>query len=321
MTTPKLKKRLSDMKITEVSLVDEPANQHARSEIVKRAQPLTTQEHTMRKYAQDTDLDFEDEIEDIEDGAEFDADPEDGDEGEGDDLTEDDIADLEEAFAIVEAALEEDPEDEGVTKIAKALSLLPALLEARDVLTDAVVEAGEEIAKRDTRLSEYEDQIRKMGREPVAKAAEEIDVATLPEAVRKQLQKGEVALEAVAKMMAEREEFEHIEKARRSGIGQPETVGPLLMRVAKGLSGQADAAVLEDVLKQAQAAIEASPMLKTLGEAGHDASIDAQIAQAAEDILKAARASGQDLTKEQAIAKAFKENPQAYAEYQRSRRG
>jgi hypothetical protein len=320
MTTPKLKKRLSDMKITEVSLVDEPANQHARSEIVKRAQPLSQQEHPMRKFAQDTDLDFEDEIEDMEDGAELDAGPEDGDE-EDDDLTDEDFDVIEDAFAILRAAAEEDPQDEGIVTLAKAFSFIPALLEARDALTDAVVEAGEEIAKRDTTIAEYGDQIRKMGREPVSKMAEEIDVATLPETIRKQLQKGEVALEAVAKMMAEREEFAHIEKARRLGIGQPETVGPLLMRVAKGLSGESDAAVLEDILKQAQGAIEASPMLKTLGEAGHDAGVEAQIAKAAEDIFKSARASGQELTMEQAISKAYRENPNLYSEYQRARRG
>jgi hypothetical protein len=93
------------------------------------------------------------------------------------------------------------------------------------------------------------------------------------------------------------------------------------MRVAKGLSGESDAAVLEDILKQAQGAIEASPMLKTLGEAGHDAGVEAQIAKAAEDIFKSARASGQELTMEQAISKAYRENPNLYSEYQRARRG
>lgn len=313
MTRPTpTKKRLSDMKITEVSLVDEPANQHARAEITKRADP-STKETTMRKYAE-TEHDLEDDIDLIE-GDEADLDADDDVEDEGDEFTEED---LEDAIDIIEAALAEDPQDEGVVKLAKFAAFAVDAFAAMDEMEEAVAEGAQEIVKRDAIISEMEGQIRKMGAEPVSKRAEQIDLSTLSEPIRKQLESGQIALEEVAKMRAKEEQREFIAKAAADGIDA--NAAAVMFRVSKNLATSADVGALWEILKRAEAAIQASPMLKSLGEAGGgDATVEGRIAHQAEIILKNARANGVDMTPEQAVAKAYRENPEAYVEYQRSR--
>jgi len=314
MTRPTpTKKRLSDMKITEVSLVDEPANQHARSEIVKRADP-STKETNMRKYAE-TDLDQDDDI-DLVEADEADLDAEDDAEGDDDDLTEEELDD---ALDIIEAALEDDPEDEGVVKLAKFARYAVNALAAMEDLEEAVAEGAEEIVKRDAVITEMEGQIRKMGAEPVSKRAEQIDLSTLSEPIRKQLQEGSIALEEVAKMRAREEQREFIAKASADGIDA--NAAAVMFRVSKNLATSADVGALWEILKRAEAAIQASPMLKSLGEAGGgDATVEGRIAHEAEAIFKSARSAGEPMTMEQAVAKAYRENPSLYEEYQRSRK-
>jgi len=317
MTRPNpTKKRLSDMKITEVSLVDEPANQHARAEITKRADP-STKETTMRKYAE-TDLDLDDEI-DLVDGdeADLDADDDADDDAEGgEEFTE---QDLEDAIDIIEAALAEDPQDEGVVKLAKFAAFAVDAFAAMDKMEEAVAEGAEEIVKRDAIISEMEGQIRKMGAEPVSKRAEQIDISTLSEPIRKQLQEGSIALEEVAKMRAKEEQRVLIAKAAADGIDA--NAAAVMFRVYKNLATSADVGALWEILKRAEAAIQASPMLKSLGESGGgDATVEGRIAHEAEAIFKSARAAGEPITMEQAVAKAYRENPALYEEYQRSRK-
>lgn len=328
-------KNLTDMKIGEISLVDDGANADARIVIVKRAQ---TDADTHNPEAEERDMSAEYEFENDDELDMIEG--EDGGEEIGDDdialiiagpesgepiiFLHDDLADLEDAENLIEGMIAAAVEagDEGAVeafgKMAKMAAVTGLALSSASETANAVYEAGEEIAKRDATIADYEGQIRKMGLEPVAKTARAIDTASLPEEIRKQLEEGSIALEAVAKMMAKEEEREWVSKAANFGIGQPEVTGLLLMRVAKRLTTEDDAEVLAEILKNAGNVAKNAELLATLGDRGGDVGIDGQIAAAVAQIRK--RVDGADLTEAQAFSKALNENPALYEQYRAARR-
>ncbi|NDC58677.1 MAG: hypothetical protein EBZ50_07625 [Alphaproteobacteria bacterium] len=340
MTRPPVKKnRLTSMNITEISVVDVPANSHSRAPIAKRGEPNGTEgdqpmpKFSLKKYARNED-ELDHEVENADDGYEADDGAEEGDDDGVYADEEMERAELEDALAealnLVADAIEQDPEDEGVQKVAKALAIAADLLDDNDALIDAVTEAGEEIAKSQSRIASYEGQIRKMGAEPVAEVADEIDLAELPEPVRKMVEESrisaETALAEVAKSRAEKQRETIKKRVESAGIAQVEAVTDLMIRIEKGASDAKDAAFVLDIIKSAGNAAKNADLLEKLGErAGGDANqFDVKLAAAIDPILKGAAASGQSMTKEQAIAKAYEMNPQLYADYQaeiKARRG
>lgn len=318
----KLKKnRLLDMSISEISLVDRPANEGARAEFAKRADkqanagepPMRNSiKQSVQKFAAQ---DVEDMIDDDAEGEGF----EEGDEGdEGDDITLEEIADaLDEAAAIIEAEAEAAPDDESVEKIHKALVGGAYLLALAADMDEDLEQASEEIAKRDIRIDELSTQIRKSGAEPIAKAADDIDLGALPEPIRKKLEEGEVALSEVVKIRAEQELDAVRKRVERAGIAQTEAVSSLLIRVAKGASSQADADFILDMLGAAGNVAKAETLLKTFGErAGGEADqFDVRLAAAVQPIMKAARESGSPISEAVAVAKAYEADPKLYEEY------
>ena len=319
----KLKKnRLLDMSISEISLVDRPANDGARAEFAKRAdkqanageKPMRNSiKKNVQKFAdQDVDTMVDDEIE----GAE--GDYVDGDEGDDEEVSLEEIAEaLDEAAAIIEAEAEADPDDESVVKIHKALVGGAYLLALAADMDEELDYAGEEIAKRDLRIDELSGQIRKSGMEPVAKAADDLDLASLPEPIRKQLEEGQTALSEVVKMRAEQELATIRKRVETAGISQSEAVSHLLIRVAKGASTQADADFILDMLASAGNVAKAETLLKTFGEreGGEGDQFDVRLAAAVQPIMKAARERGDSMSEQEAIAKAYVADPKLYEEY------
>ncbi|CAB4130449.1 hypothetical protein UFOVP119_73 [uncultured Caudovirales phage] len=148
---------------------------------------------------------------------------------------------------------------------------------------------------------------------------EEDVLKSLPESVRKRIEKAEAdakaATDEVAKARDAAETAESIEKARKIGVGDAKVVGPLLRRVAKGQTTAEDAAALEGVLKAAAAA--ANPHL--FRSLGSDAAVDGD----PEELLKAKATEIQKakgVTFEAAYAAAMEQNPSLYSAYIQKRR-
>lgn len=291
-TAPKVKKKLSDMEISEISIVDNPANEDARVVIVKAA---STRENIRSKDMADGNI-----RKDAEDHEEEHIDIEGGDEG----FT---LEDLVEGLA-----------EAGHDDLAEVIA---ELADENDAYLDAVEEAGVEIAKRDTRIAELEGVIQKSGVKLDTPASDALALESLPADIRKMVETSnltaQAALEEVAKARAEREERDSIAKAASFGIPAPETFGPLLMRIEKGLSDEDDAELVAQTLAAFAKQADASPFFKAIGDAGGDAAApDAVLTAKADEIRKA----NPTLSPQQAIAKALEENPRLYEEAQIAKR-
>lgn len=298
---------LSDMTIDEISLVDDPANAQAQVVIVKARSGK-------KKPASP----------DVEDGE--------TDEMDTDSL----VAQVKKALAHIAPRVAQtlaggfSAEDQSVTDATEAAALefemdieaLAKSLEEAEAKIEAVAKANEdaqaEIARLNEELAAKDEEIAK-AREG---AGEEEDVLkSLPEPIRKRIEESEAIAKAaqaeIAKMKDAAETAEAITKAREVGFGDPEAVGPLLMRVRKGMTTVADADALEAMLKSAAAVDKSSGLFRTAGvdqarPAGGESALDA----AAAEIQKA----NSGLTREQAITKALEANPDLYADYVAKRR-
>jgi hypothetical protein len=128
------------------------------------------------------------------------------------------------------------------------------------------------------------------------------------------------ALESVEKMREQQDNLEAIAKAREIGTPEPEAIGPLLARVRKGKTTAEDADKLEGVLKAAGAQAREGGLYRSAGvSAGAAANADdpeAQLNAKADEIAKS-----KGISHAKAYEQAMKDHPELYNAYVAKRRG
>jgi len=311
--------QLTDMSIDEISLVDDPANEQARVLIVKAksGKKAATKgiEVEITEEDESTDADgMEDEDEKtkllmarvkkaIEGIAPRVAQTLAGSPSAETDAANTAAASLKEYVMDIET-LSKSLED--------AEAKLAALAKRADEAEAALKDAGEVIKAKDAEI----ETLTKSAEVAAEPAAEEDVLKSLPESIRKRLEESEAKAQAaqaeIAKMREQSELTEAIAKAKDIKVGSPEVVGPLLLRVAKGMTTVEDAATLETLLKGAGEVADQSALFKSVGS---DAAVDGE----PEELLKAKATEIQKvntgMTFEQAYVKAMEENPSLYNAY------
>lgn len=306
---------LSDMTIEEISLVDDPANEQARVLIVK------AKGGAKGKKAPHMEPDG--------DEGKTDGDG-DGDEAEAAMRLKKALDEI--APELVQAVIGGDPinpEAAGeaaaslkeyvmdIENLSKALEDAEARLETLEKrATDAEAalnEANEIIKAKD---AELEAVNKAAGGEGDDNSEEEI-IKSLPESIRKRLEAAQAVEEELAKAKAKAEEDEAIAKAKELGVGNADELGPMLLRVRKGMTTEADAAAIETLLKSFSEVSGKSLLFKSMGsDAAVDGDPEALLKAKADEIKKA----NSGLTDAQAYVKATEENPALYNAYIAKRR-
>lgn len=283
----KLKSILKDMRVTEVSLVDEGDNPGADVVVVKRrdADPKAAFEAFAEGVAKLNDLALGGE------GAEGAARAADILKGMNMDIEE-----LNAKLGQIEASLEE---------VGKAKAEVDAkLADAEAALADRDAEIAK--LKAEVKTGNEEDEVLK----------------GLPESIRKRLENAEAAAaraeEAIAKANDQRELEMAVTKAKGLGFADPDKLGGALHRIAKGTSTADDAAVVEEALQKANAALSNSKLFEPIGKGngGNADQPEGKLRQAALDIQKAKP----NLSYEAAYAEAMEANPSLYDEVVKARR-
>lgn len=185
----------------------------------------------------------------------------------------------------------------------------PEVLAYVEGLETEVTTLSAQVEKAEQDLQEKDDRIAKM--QP-----------TDPEAAEKEmLAKADPALRSlIEKQQAQVAQAQEIAKAERDArlerefLAKAETMpmiaedkaalGGLLRRISEALSAE-DSAAVEKVLKSANEAISKSNIFKEFGTGGGETTISKSVEAKAEEIRKA----DPSLTFEQAVAKAYDENP------------
>lgn len=218
------------------------------------------------------------------------------------------------------------------TAVAKAEEALGELTQANEdlvakneELSQKVEQLTGDIAKRDEQI----EQIKKRSAggdeaDEITKALDEAPepVAKAMTALMKRLQ---LAEDVIAKQAQEKEEREFIAKAQAFDKlpTSADKLGPLLMRVEKGMTTADDAAELERLLKAANEGIgkegqENDPTVE-IGKRGNEngATAEQRIEAKAAEIRK----SAPDLSEAEAVTKVLEENPELYEQYVAETRG
>lgn len=319
--------KLTQMEIDEISLVDDPANGDARVVIVKAKggegfEPCpgcTTRQKCMAKgycMAKANAIagpmtKFRETIDALAADDEDRSVVEKAVDGLLKELTTSGNQDFEEITMDLEQlskALED--AEQKLTDLAKrADDAEAALASAQDVIKAKDAEMAEMKAKKGYDMKKEDDE------------DEDEVMKSLPEAVRKRLEETEAkakeASEALAKMRQEAETKEAIAKAKDLGFGDAEKVGPLLLRVAKGMTTADDAQAIEQLLKSAGQVSDKSDLFKAVGsDTAVDGDPEAMLKAKAEELRK----SNDKLTREQAYALAMDQNPGLYNAYIAKRR-
>jgi DNA repair exonuclease SbcCD ATPase subunit len=275
--------KLTDMIIDEISLVDDGANQHADVVIVKRNAPA-----------------------------------------EGDTGSEGNSGDFETASA-------DDKEFQmDMENLAKALEDAEAKLETLEKRTTdaeaALADATSVIKAKDAEIEELQKGYKAKAEKSADGDADDEDedkqvMKSLPESIRKRIEDFEKrAAEAettLAKMREEKDTAEAIAKAKSLNFGKAEEVGPLLMRVAKGRTTQADADTLERLFKAAGEQGKVTHLFRSVGsDTAVDGDPEVLMKAKADEIQKA----NKGMTFEQAYVQAVETNPSLYNAYIAKRR-
>jgi chromosome segregation ATPase len=191
-----------------------------------------------------------------------------------------------------------------------------------ETVTKAKDEAEARVSELEATNAAQAAEIEKL-KADAGKAAEEDDVIkSLPEPIRKRLEEAEAkaarAEEAINKANEQREIEASVEKAKALGLGDPQKIGEAMHRVAKGRPTAEDAATIEEAFAKAQAILKNSKLFDSIGRGnGGDADDPEQkLRQAALDIQKAKPA----LSYEAAYAEAMDANPALYDEVAKARR-
>ena len=292
---------LSDMVIEEISLVDEPASPGAHVEIFKRA-----------GAQDDTSMSAAAVIATVLNAMEAMSDEIITKALTGSGSGSADQSEL--AKAVFNEVLMD------ITELNKALQEAEDRIAAAEgAITKANADHAAELAAKDGEIAKLNGEIQKgkkkkgdgADKEPDGDPDDEEFMKSLPESIRKQLEEGREAKVELAKAREKQELDAAIAKAKTLGSGDPEVIGPLLLRVRKGMTTEADASALETLLKSTAKIVDASNLFRVAGAGGGgaEAEPDAIMKAKAEDIFKAANGG---LTKEQAYTQACNENPQIY---------
>ena len=276
--------KLTDMIIDEISIVDDPANEQARVVITKmKAAP------------------------EGQTGSE-------GLSGEIDTASADQIKEFQMDMENLAKALE-DAEAKLETLEKRTSDAESALADATEVIKAKEAEIAElqkgyaaKANKSDDNDEDDQDEEKKV-------------MKSLPDSIKKRLESFEKrAAEAeatLAKMRDEKDTADAIAKAKSLNFGKAEEVGPLLMRVNKGLTTAADAELLERLFKAAGEQGKVTHLFKSVGsDVAVDGDPEVLIKAKAGEIQKA----NNGMTFEQAYAKAMEENPSLYNAYIAKRR-
>lgn len=304
---------LTNMEITEISLVDEPANEDAKVVIVKAKSGTADggpfKPVPMAKIAGAVIAAIEEMTTQIVEKAMaegFSADP----------------AVAEAAAAIIKETVMD------METVTKALEEAEAKL---DALEKRATDAEAELKAKDDIIKAKDEEITKAKKKPAFmkpdgdeameedEAEDEAEVMkSLPESLRKRLEEGNAARVELAKSRDEAEQAEYIAKAKALNVGDADKLGGVLRRIAKGTTTTADVAEVEAVLKAAAKIAAQSPLFKSLGAAGAaDADPEAILKNKADEIVAK---SGGTKTFAQAYDQALAENPEAYNAYVAKRR-
>lgn len=278
--------KLTDMIIDEISLVDDPANEQARVVITKARAAREGQT-----------------------GSE-------GISGEFDPASADQLQEFQ----------------MDMENLAKALEDAEAKLDTLEKRTSdaeaALADATEVIKAKDAEIAELQKGYKgKADKSADADADDEDEdedkkvMKSLPEPVRKRLEDFEKraaeAEVALAKMRDEKDTAEAIAKAKTLNFGKAEEIGPLLMRVSKGTTTQADAEALERLFKAAGEQGKVTHLFKSIGsDTAVDGDPEVLLKAKADEIRKA----NSGMTYEQAYAQAMDTNPSLYNAYIAKRR-
>lgn len=299
---------LTDMTIDEISLVDDPANEQARVLIVKA-------KGGKKPYSKSDDMD--------EDDAESNTDP-DPEEEKATRLMARVKKAIDEIAPRVAQTLAGSLSADNDAADAAAASLKEYVMDI-EALSKSLEDAEAKLAALTTRAESAEDALKdadevikslKAAAQPANQPSDEEVLKSLPEAIRKRLQdaeeKAKAAEEAVAKARDEQERTEAIAKAKDLKVGDPAVVGPLLLRVAKGMTTADDAKALTDLLKAAGEVSAQSALFKSIGS---DVAVDGdpeELLKAKADEIQKANAG---MTFEQAYVKAMEQSPALYNAY------
>lgn len=314
------KKLLTDMEITEISLVDEPANEDARVVIVKSKDGFKP-------------------CDDCGDPAGCMKKASCAAKGKVAKASVEAITD-----AVLAAIEELTPEI-----VAKAMAGgLPAETEVKDTATAVIKEflmdieaiskalqqAEASIVAITKRAEEAEAKVTALEAVVKAKDAEiskgkspEVDpdeefLKSAPAAVRERILKDRARIAeqdaAIAKARDEAEVKEAVEKARAyTKVAKPEDMGPALLRIRKGKSTEDDAKLIEQLLAAAAASTAIGAIFKSIGTANAvEGDPEAVLKAKAEEIQKA----NSGMTYAQAYDRALSENPEVYSAYIAKRR-
>lgn len=299
---------LSDMTIDEISLVDEGANGEARVVIfkAKKTPPKNKQDMVDDDGDDDTSKSGDNDNDVVKTLlSKFGQTDPDGFSGDPD------------AAAFAAAQLKE--QDMDIEALSKALEDAEAKLVALEKRTN---EAESALEDANAVIKSKDEEIGDLKKSLTTNAGGEDDfMKSLPESVRKRFEdaeaKAKAAEEAVAKMQDAAETQDAIAKAKDLGVGNADEVGPLLLRVRKGKTTEADAAALETMLKAQAAQSKVSHLFKAMGSSNAvDGDPEALIKAKADEIQKA----NKGMTAEVAYAKAVEENPALYNAYIAKRR-
>lgn len=309
--------KLTNMEITEISLVDEPANEDAKVVLVKSKSGLADggplKPVPMAKIAGAVIAAIEEMTPQIVEKAMaegFSADPDAADAAAA--IVKETVMDMEAVTkALEEAEAKLDALEKRTTDADAELKAKDDIIKAKDELIAA---KDEEIAKAKAAKGKGKkgDHSEPDGDEGEGEDEEEV-MKSLPESIRKRLEEGNAAREALAKARDEAEKAEYIAKAKELNVGDAEKLGGVLRRIAKGTTTVADVAEVESVLKAAAKIAAQSPLFKSLGAAGAaDADPEAILKSKADEIV--AKSNGK-LTFAQAYDQALAENPETYSAY------
>jgi cell division protein FtsB len=287
MSGTKAKSILKNMRVTEVSLVDEGDNPGADVVVIKRrgSDAVAAFEAFAETVAKLNDLAS-------------------GEEGE------------------VGAAVAADILKGMNMNIEELNAKLGQIEETVEAVTKAKDDAEAEVAKLKAEVEAKDAEIEKLKVSKGDADAEDDVLKSLPESIRKRLEDAEAsaarATEAITKANEQREIDSCIEKARTFGFAEPTALGEAMFRVTKGRSTEADATLIEEAFAKANAALKGSKLFEPIGKSlGGDANDpETKLRQAALDIQKAKPA----LSYEAAYAEAMNANPTLYDEIAKTRR-
>lgn len=204
-----------------------------------------------------------------------------------------------------------------IEKMSKELEAELARLEGEfSVVKKSLDEKDAALAAKDAQIQSLTAELAKAKEQPqTPEAIEKAMLDAMPAPARAQfVQTRELLAKAQADLQAAqslRETETAINKARGYGYGDPNAVGPIMLRVAKGKATAEDVAAIEQLLTGAGALVGKSKVFGMIGSASPAAGSpeDAIVAKAAE-----IRKANPKLTDAQAYVQAMEQNPDLYAQ-------